>query len=338
MNVQNSFSLLPFNTFHAEVKAKYFFEAKSTADLLELLTPTFCKTERFLILGGGSNILFTQDVDGWVIRMATSGKELVKEDEEFAYVKAQAGEEWHSFVLYSIAQGWQGLENLSLIPGTVGASPIQNIGAYGVELKDVFEELEALNTQTGKVETFGKEDCQFAYRNSFFKRQPRGNYIILNVTFKLCKKPQFNTSYGAIAQELGKMGVETLSPKAISDAVISIRESKLPDPAEIGNCGSFFKNPEIPSAQYDAVKKAHPTAPGYKLDGGLVKVPAGWLIEQCGWKGKKVGNVGAFEKQALVIVNHGNATGQEAKDLALAIQASVLERFGVEIIPEVNII
>lgn len=264
--------------------------------------------------------------------------EVVKETEENIWIKAGAGVVWHDLVMHCVNQNYAGIENLSLIPGTVGAAPMQNIGAYGIEIKEVFEELEALEIETGEIRTFDKATCNFGYRESIFKHEAKGKYIILNVTFKLSKNPTFHLEYGAIRDTLAEMGVLELGIRAISDAVIHIRQSKLPNPAEIGNAGSFFKNPEIPNTQFEALKAQFPTIPSYPVNETTTKVPAGWLIEQAGWKGQRFGNVGVHAKQALVLVNYGGGKGEEIKDLSQKIQASVKEKFGIQLSAEVNFI
>ncbi|MEH0155665.1 UDP-N-acetylmuramate dehydrogenase [Limibacter armeniacum] len=336
--LSQNISLKPFNTFGVEISANQFVTVKSAEDVIELLSNEEVRNLPKLILGGGSNILFTQDVSGLVIKNEISGIDVIQEDETAVWLKVGGGVVWHELVLYTVSNNWQGIENLSLIPGTVGAAPIQNIGAYGVELKDVFESLEAIDLADGSLHSFTHSDCEFGYRDSVFKRQFKGKFIISSVVLKLSKQPVFNTSYGAIEQTLNEMNITELTVKAISDAVISIRESKLPNPAQVGNCGSFFKNPEIPQAQYEELKNSYPAIPGYPTKTEMIKVPAGWLIEQCGWKGKQIGNVGTYPKQALVLINCGGASGKEAEDLAMQIKASVDEKFGIEIIPEVNII
>jgi UDP-N-acetylmuramate dehydrogenase len=283
-------------------------------------------------------MLLTKNIEGWVLKNEIAGIEKVNEDDEFIYVKAGGGENWHKFVLHCIEHERAGLENLSLIPGNVGASPMQNIGAYGVEIKDVFHELSAFHVKDHSLHTFTLAECGFGYRESVFKTKYKGQFVILDVTYRLRKKPVFNTSYGAIEEELTKMGVKELSIRAISDAVISIRSSKLPDPAQIGNAGSFFKNPSIPSPQYEALKQQFPSIIGYPNANGTVKLAAGWLIEQCGWKGYRKGDAGVHAKQALVLVNYGNATGAEIYQLSSEIMKSVEERFGVLLEREVNMI
>lgn len=338
MQVQHNYSLKAYNTFGIDVSCNYFAEVTSTEELKTLLADPQWKTQPRLILGGGSNLLFTGDFDGLVIKNSIKGIEVVKEDEAHTWLKAGGGEVWHNLVLHAIDKGLGGIENLSLIPGQVGAAPMQNIGAYGVELKDVFDSLEALHIESGELHTFNNEQCAFGYRESVFKNKYKGQYIITSVTLRLSKKPVFNTSYGAITDTLKEMGVEQLSIKAISDAVIHIRQSKLPNPAELGNAGSFFKNPVISRSAFEKLQLQNPTVPHYDQPDGSVKVPAGWLIEQAGWKGKKVGNTGSHAKQALVLVNYGNATGNEIYKLALDIQQSVKDQFGIDINPEVNIV
>ncbi|MBX9853440.1 MAG: UDP-N-acetylmuramate dehydrogenase [Cytophagaceae bacterium] len=338
MDIKENFSLRDLNTFGIDVQAKYFTEFNSVEQLQKILQHPSFKVNEKLVLGGGSNILFTKNFEGIVLRNKIMEMEVVAEDEYGATVKAGAGEIWHEFVLYCIEKNLGGIENLSLIPGTVGAAPIQNIGAYGVELKDVFVSLEALEIETGNLKKFDLQDCAFGYRDSVFKRELKSKYVITHVIFRLSKNPTFNTSYGAIQTTLDEMGIQELSIKTISDAVIHIRRSKLPDPAVIGNAGSFFKNPEIPEKQFQELKKSYPEIPSYKAAPGKVKVPAGWLNEKCGWKGKVVGQTGVHKNQALVLVNYGEAKGEEIKDLAKAIQESVKEMFGIELETEVNII
>ena len=338
MTIERDYSLQKLNTFGIDAKASFFSEFHSPEDLQKLLLTREVATKPILILGGGSNILFTKDFSGVVLKNSIQGIQLLKEDSGYAYVKSGAGVVWHNLVLYAIEQKLGGIENLSLIPGTVGAAPIQNIGAYGVELKDVFESLEAIETATGQLKIFHRTECEFGYRDSIFKRDLRGKYIITSVTLKLSKNPRFHISYGAIQDVLKEMGITELSVKAVSEAVCSIRKSKLPDPAIIGNAGSFFKNPEILQEQYDRLKSIYPDLPSFQTSPGMVKVPAGWLNEQCGWKGKTIGNTGVHKHQALVLVNYGNAKGEEIKKLSQEIQQSVKEKFGIELETEVNII
>ncbi len=340
MQIQENISLKPYNTFGIDVYAKHFVAFSSTEQLQELLSnsPVAFRPSRLMILGGGSNILFTKDFDGLVLKNELRGIEMIKEDDLYYYVKAGAGENWHRFVMYCIDKNFAGLENLSLIPGCTGASPMQNIGAYGVEIKDVFESLEAWHIQSKKIVQFSVNDCEFGYRESIFKRKYKAEFIILNITYRLRKQPFYNTSYGAIEQELEKMKVSELSIKAISQAVINIRSSKLPDPAVIGNAGSFFKNPEIPVSKFDELKKVYPNIPGYPVNEEKIKIAAGWMIEQCGWKGYRQGDAGVHAKQALVLVNYGNAKGKEIYELSGKIIESVQSKFGITLEREVNVI
>ncbi|MCO6360694.1 UDP-N-acetylmuramate dehydrogenase [Roseivirga pacifica] len=330
------YSLQPYNTFGLDVKAKSFARFKSLETLKEGLQ--LAKNQPLLILGGGSNLLFTKDYDGLVLKNELKGIDVIKEDAEHFYVEAQAGENWHQFVMHCIANNWAGVENLSLIPGTVGAAPMQNIGAYGVEIIQVFDHLKAMEIATGEIHTFNKEDCQFGYRESVFKKSLKGKYVITSVCFKLKKTPDFNTSYGAIAQTLEDMGVTELSIKAVSDAVIHIRQTKLPDPKEIGNSGSFFKNPEVDKIDFEGLRAEFPSIPGYPLPDNKVKIPAAWLIDQDGWKGKTFGQIGVHKNQPLVLVNYGGGKGADIKALAFKIQASVATKFGIVLTPEVNIV
>ena len=345
--IQENSSLLSYNTFGIDVTARYFAPFSTIEQLQELLAEhtsgSFCHPSSVichpLLLGGGSNILFRENYNGLVLKNELKGIELVREDADYYYVRVNAGENWHGFVQHCIAKDYAGLENLSLIPGCAGASPMQNIGAYGVEVKDVFDSLEALHIETGEIRTFALQDCAFGYRESVFKHQYKNQFIILNVTYRLRKVPVFNTSYGAIEQELEQMGVQELSIQAISNAVIRIRSSKLPDPAQIGNAGSFFKNPTIPVAQYQILQQQYPAMPSYPVaDATLVKIPAGWLIEQCGWKGYRKGDAGCHAKQALVLVNYGHARGQEIYQLSTEIIDSVQEKYGIPLEREVNIL
>jgi UDP-N-acetylmuramate dehydrogenase len=336
MQIQQNISLKAFNTFGIETKAGFFASFSNLSELTGLMTPN--SRLPTLILGGGSNILFTGNFNGLVLKNEIKGIEKINEDNEFVYVKAGAGENWHRFVLHCIDHNWAGVENLSLIPGNIGASPMQNIGAYGVEIKEIFHELEAYHLQDKTIVQFGLADCGFGYRESVFKGKYRDQFAILTVTYKLRKHPVFNTSYGAIGQELEEAGVKELSIKAISDAVIHIRSSKLPDPAVIGNAGSFFKNPQVSGVQFQTLKNQFPAMVGYPAKEGAVKLAAGWLIEQCGWKGYRKGDAGCHAKQALVLVNYGHASGKEIYDLSTAILQSVKEKFDVQLEREVNII
>lgn len=341
MKVETNISLKKYNTFGIDAYANYFAVCKNTEELEHV----FNNHSSTLILGGGSNILFTRNFDGLVLKNEIKGIEKVGEDETDVYLKVGAGENWNDFVLYCIRNNYAGIENLSLIPGNVGASPMQNIGAYGVEIKDVFHSLEAWHLKDRTPVEFTKTDCEFGYRESVFKRKYKDQFVIANVTYRLSKKPVFNTSYGAIEQELDTMGVKELSIKAISDAVIRIRQSKLPDPKEIGNAGSFFKNPVIDEAHLKELQKQYPNIPHYPVKDSLLttdysryKLAAGWLIERCGWKGYRKGDAGCHAKQALVLVNYGHASGKEIYDLSDEIINSVQDKFGVLLEREVNII
>ncbi|HLP49895.1 MAG TPA: UDP-N-acetylmuramate dehydrogenase [Chitinophagales bacterium] len=344
MRIEENKSLDNLNTFGITVGAKYFVEIKSVEDFAALTQNEIYKSNKKLVLGGGSNILFTDCFDGIVIKNSIEGISISSESEHEVIVKANAGEKWHEFVLYCIDHNYAGIENLSLIPGLVGAAPMQNIGAYGVEIKDVFHELEALDMITGELTKFSLADCAFGYRESVFKNKFKDKYFIASVSFKLTKlsSPRaiyhFKTDYGDIKHTLSDMQVYDLNLKAVSDAVCKIRSSKLPDPKVLGNAGSFFKNPSVPHAKYEELVAKNPVMPSFLQKDGTVKIPAGWLIEQCGWKGKVVGNTGSHKSQALVLVNYGNATGNEVWKLALEIKKSVLDKFGIDITPEVNVV
>jgi len=336
--VERNISLKKFNTFGIEAKASFFAEFSSRDEFTTQIADANINNLPILILGGGSNILFTRDFDGLVLKNNIPGIQVVEDRGESVIVSSGSGVVWHDFVNWCIDQGYGGVENLSLIPGCTGAAPIQNIGAYGVELKDTFHSLEAVEISSGNLVTFTRNECEFGYRNSIFKNECKGKLIITSVQFELQKNPEFRLSYGAIEQELKRMGVEKPTLRAVSDAVCNIRRSKLPDPKVIGNAGSFFKNPEVAKDVFELVQGEYPKLPHYPAAHGLVKIPAGWLIEQCGWKGKKVGNTGSHKDQALVLVNYGNATGNEIYALALDIKKSVKEKFGIEITPEVNLV
>jgi len=338
MNIKQNFSIKSFNTFGIDVKAKYFVELNSDEEIISFISSGFLKNKQFLILGGGSNILFTKDFTGVVVKINSKGITVLKEDEDFIYVKAKAGEDWQDFIDYNIKNNYGGLENLSEIPGSVGASPIQNIGAYGVELKDVFYQLTAINIQTGDIIKFNKEDCNFGYRSSVFKNELKNKYIVSSVVFRLFKKPVFNTKYGAIEMELRDIGINKLSVSAVSEAVSRIRKRKLPDIEQIGCAGSFFKNPVITEEEFKNLKKDFPNIIAYEQADKTFKVAAGWLIEQCGWKGKKIGNAGVYKNQALVLVNYGNSTGKEILELSCKIENSVFEKFNIRLNKEVNVL
>lgn len=337
MTIQEHVSLKPYNTFGIDVTARYFVEVKTEEELVELCKSNALKDKPLLILGGGSNLLFTQDFDGIVVKNSIQGFASTEVDTSI-HVTAGAGMVWHELVTTTLDKGINGLENLSLIPGTVGAAPVQNIGAYGVELKDVFLELHAVEIETGTLRVFSYDECSFDYRYSVFKGPLKGKYIISKVSFKLRNTEEVNISYGAIGATLNEWGISRPTPKDVSRVVIHIRQSKLPDPSKIGNAGSFFKNPVILKDQYDRLKNEFAEIPGYPQPNNHVKVPAAWLIEQNGWKGKTLGNIGVNPKQPLVLVNYGGGTGEELKQLAYSILESVKERFGIELEPEVNII
>lgn len=334
MKIIPSFSLKKYNTFGLAAKAKAFVEIKDEASLQQLIATA---EEPFFILGGGSNILLCQDVPGLVLKNNIKGKKLLRTFKHQVHLEVGGGENWHEFVRWCVDQNYAGVENLSLIPGTVGAAPIQNIGAYGVELKDVFVRLEAIHLHTGERRVFRLKDCAFGYRDSVFKTVYKGQYFITKVVLRLAKQAKINTSYGAIQKTLETMGVTQPDIRAISDAVIQIRQSKLPDPAVLGNAGSFFKNPVISQQTFQVLQARFPKVVSYTLADGKVKVPAGWLIEHSGWKGKRIGNTGSHKDQALVLVNYGGATGKEIYTLAMQIIASVKEKFGIQLTPEVNI-
>lgn len=338
MQVSENVLLKSYNTFGIAATARYFAAFSSGEELKAFTEAQRTSNLPQMILGGGSNILFTQDFNGWLLKNEIKGITVTGEDNDYVYVKAGAGENWHGFVQHCIGLNLAGLENLSLIPGNVGASPMQNIGAYGVEIKDVFHELEALHLKDHSIVTFNNADCHFGYRESVFKKEYRQQFAILSVTYRLSKQPHFNTSYGAINEELQRMNVSDLSIQAISQAVINIRSSKLPDPAKIGNAGSFFKNPTISKAAYESLHAAFPQLVAYPVGDEQYKLAAGWLIEQCGWKGYRQGDAGVHAKQALVLVNYGNAKGSEIYDLSQQVMDSVKEKFGVELEREVNIV
>lgn len=331
-------SLASLHTFGFDVKAAQYTEVFSLAEAQAFIRSHTPLEGPILWLGGGSNLLFTHDFPGMVVRNRLYGVEVIHRNEESVWIKAQGGENWHQFVMFCVDNGFAGLENLALIPGTVGAAPMQNIGAYGVEIKDTVESVEALSLATGEVHRFSQAECQFGYRDSIFKQAAKGQYFITSVTFKLSLHPTPNTSYGAIQDVLATQGITQPSIRDVAEAVMYIRRSKLPDPAELGNAGSFFKNPEIPEEQFLALKAAHPTLPSYPVRPGVVKIPAGWLIEQAGWKGKRVGHVGVHARQALVLVHYGGGQGQEIVDLSKQIQADVQSKFGIDLHPEVNFI
>lgn len=339
MKIQENISLKPFNTFGLEAKADLFTKAQNIEELQSLVRSEFFKREKVLVLGGGSNLLLTGDFNGLVVKVDIKGKEIINEDEDYIWLKIGAGENWHQFVLFCIENNYGGIENLSLIPGTVGAAPMQNIGAYGVEIKEVFSYLEAVNIENGFVEVFDNKTCQFGYRESIFKNIAKNKYIIGQVVLRLTKRNhQISWEYGAIKSVLEEKGIKEPTIKDISDAVVKIRKSKLPDPSKIGNAGSFFKNPVVHKDVYEQLKTVYADIPNYPVNENEIKIPAGWLIEQCGWKGKKRDNIGVHELQSLVLVNLGGGKGEDLLKLAYDIQDSVKKKFGIELQPEVNLV
>ena len=337
MTIQEDFSLKAYNTFGIDAKAKFFVEIESIEELQEILRNT--NYPKKLFLGGGSNMLLTDDVDALVVHLNLKGKEIIAETEKNVNVKVMAGENWHELVLWTLESDYGGLENMSLIPGNTGTAPIQNIGAYGVELKDTFVSCDAIRIADQELITFSKEECAFGYRESFFKNEGKDQFVIVSVTFQLSKVDhQLHTHYGSIEEELEKSGIAKPTIKDISNAVIAIRNSKLPDPKELGNSGSFFKNPIVSKTAFDRFSQKHPKAPFYKISEDAYKIPAGWLIEQCGFKGKRFGDAGVHKHQALVLVNYGNASGKDILALADKIIHKVQDTFQITINPEVNLI
>ena len=337
MEFQKNISLKEFNTFGMDVNCSFFYNITSENEIMNILDSEEYQNNKHLILSGGSNLLFTTDFDGLILKNNIKGIEVVFEDNNHTYLKVGAGENWHDFVLWTIKQGLSGLENMSLIPGNVGTAPIQNIGAYGVEVKDVITKVRGINLEEKKLFTLSNVDCDFRYRDSIFKNKLKDKIIITEVIFKLSREAQQNTKYGAILEELQNLELE-ISTANISKAVISIRERKLPNPKELGNSGSFFKNPIINNTQFSELQKKFSEIVGYKNSETETKIAAGWLIEQCGWKGYRKGDAGVHKNQALVLVNYGNAKGEEIIALAKEIQQSVKDKFGIKIHPEVNII
>ena len=335
--MKTNISLKSYNTFGIDVQAKFFSEVKHIADI-DVLRKNPVFNQEKLILSGGSNLLFTKDFDGLVIKNSILGIGIVKETDTEIFLKVNAGENWHELVMTCVENNWGGIENLALIPGQVGTSPMQNMGAYGVEIKDVFHSLEAYHLKKGQINTFTHSQCEFGYRESIFKKALKGQYIITSVIFKLNKNAQVNVSYGAIESVLNERKIANPSIKDVSDAVISIRESKLPNPKEIGNAGSFFKNPVISKTHYDILVNEYPTIVSYPISDSEVKVPAGWLIENAGWKGKTFENYGVHKNQALVLVNYGNAKGADIFRLAQDIQADVFGKYEIDLEMEVNIL
>lgn len=339
MSVDENIDLTAHNTFGIQARARYWATVRSIEEAQEIFDSSLFRQHPCLVLGGGSNILLTKDFEGLVIKNAITGISRVREDDATLQLRVGSGENWHRLVMHCVGHDLGGIENLSLIPGTVGAAPMQNIGAYGVEIRDVLSEVEALEIKTGRLRKFSPEECAFGYRESVFKHELKGQYFISSVTLTLTKKDhRFNIHYGAIREVLAEKKVPELSLRAISDAVIDIRSRKLPDPSRIGNAGSFFKNPSVDAATFGVLQERFPGIPSFPGENGLIKVPAAWLIEQCGWKGKTLGNIGVHKHQALVLVNYGSGDGKKIWELAMDIQSSVKEKFGILLHPEVNVI
>lgn len=336
---QSQVNLMPYNTLGIPAFASRFKEVTRKEELKNLFVTGFFSEYHPLVLGGGSNILFRNNPSSPVIRMSIEGIDIVEEDQITVVIKAGAGVVWQNLVEFAVQHNYGGIENLALIPGTVGAAPIQNIGAYGVELEQVFESLEFFDPLYGEFRNFTHDECRFGYRDSIFKNELKGKAIVTSVSLRLTKENhKINTGYYALEQWLDERRISEPEIRDVFNAVVSIRKSKLPDPAQIGNAGSFFKNPVIDQEQFEQLKDEHPDVPSFPAGNGKFKVPAGWLIEQCGWKGRQVGNVGTYKNQALVIVNHGGATGNEVYTHARNIQQSVASRFGIYLTPEVNIV
>jgi UDP-N-acetylmuramate dehydrogenase len=334
--IQENVPLKPFNTFHLDVTSRYLIDLENVSQVTDFVTSDYFRIRPRFVLGGGSNVLFMNDYDGLVIRPLIKGIVKIGEDGDSVQVRAGAGENWDSFVAWCVQENLGGIENLSLIPGTVGASPIQNIGAYGIEVKDAIDTVEAVIMDSGKITLLTAKECRFGYRDSIFKQELRDKAIITHVTFKLHKKHHLKISYGELEREVNKH--PEISIKTVREAIISIRRNKLPDPDEIGNAGSFFKNPEVTEDRFASLRSLYPDIPGYSLDSGKVKLSAAWLIDQCGWKGKRSGNTGSYHKQPLILVNYGDASGREIMDVAREIQVSVSGRFSLLLEMEVNVV
>lgn len=337
MKIHQNYNLSKLNTFGVDVNAKFFAEVQNEEDLRELFSLPEFKHNKKIFLGGGSNVLFTKDFDGMVILNKLSGVDIWNEDNDTVILRAMSGENWHALVEFVAGRGYWGIENLSLIPGTVGAAPMQNIGAYGREIKDVLENVEAYDIETGEKRIFSAEECRLGYRDSVFKNELKDKYFISAITLKLSKLEKKSINYVVLQDYLSKNNIEVTSPKDVSDAVSEIRRSKLPDPKVMGNAGSFFKNVFVTSEEFKKLQAKYPEIPYFEEE-DRIKIPAGWLIERSGWKGKRIGNVGVHDKQALVLVNYGGATGQDLIALAGEVIASVKEKFGLELVPEVNIV
>lgn len=339
IQVKENVSLKPYNTFGIDVTARYLCHITTVKQFQELLKADLFKNKPHYILGGGSNTLFTKDYDGIIVKVDLKGITIENEYDTLVKVKVMAGENWHAFVKYAVNNNWGGIENLSLIPGTMGAAPIQNIGAYGVEIKNVIDKVETVDLESGELRVFTNEECEFGYRESVFKSRLLKKYFISSVTLTLTKKNHhFNTNYGSLHEQLTRMNVQDINIQIISDAVIQIRQSKLPDPMVTGNAGSFFKNPTISSVHHEKLKNEFASMPSYPIDNQQFKVPAGWLIEQCGWRGKRINKIGVHPDQALVLVNYGGGTGEEIFNLSKKIQGSVEDKFHITLTPEVNIL
>ncbi len=338
MEFQQNISLKSFNTFNIECRAANFVELHSLQDIKSVIDEGRLNNQAVLVLGGGSNLLFTKDFDGLVLHPCFKGIEVLEEDEKNAKVRVAAGEVWEDFVAHTVEKGWMGIENLALIPGLMGAAPMQNIGAYGVELKDVFDHLRAVDLHTGNLVKFSKEECEFGYRTSIFKTSHRGQFLIYDVCLNLKKNAEINVSYRALRDYFGQNKIVEINQRAVFDAVVAIRDSKLPKPEELGSAGSFFKNPVVDQSKFENLKKEYPDIVGYPQENGEIKLAAGWLIDQAGLKGYRIGNVGVHEKQALVLVNYGGATGKEVFDLSVFVQEKVNEKFSVWLEPEVNMV
>lgn len=337
MEIRKDYSLLSHNTFGMDIKASLFIEYTSVEELKEILRRYPLEEGCWLHIGGGSNLLFKGDYPGIILHSAIKGYEILEENEQEVIVRVGAGEVWDDFVAYSVEKGWYGAENLSLIPGEVGASAVQNIGAYGMEAKDLIVNVETVEVATGEERIFTNAECAYAYRESAFKLSLKGKYIVTKVSYRLKKTPCYHLDYGNVRAELEKSGI-ALTLSNVREVIIKIREGKLPDPKVQGNAGSFFMNPIVPRGQFEALLAEYPQMPHYVVDAEWVKIPAAWMIDQCGWKGKRLGNAGVHDKQALVLVNAGGATGEEVIRLSEAIQKSVFDKFGIRISPEVNFI
>lgn len=338
MRIYENFVLTKHNTFGINVSSKYFVEIFSVKELQELVKSKEFLNSNILILGGGSNILFTKDYNGLIINNNIKGKKIISQNEEFINIQIGAGENWHELVMYCVDKGWGGIENLSLIPGNTGTAPMQNIGAYGVEIKETFVELEAYEISSGKIIKFNNSQCKFRYRESIFKNEKKNQFIILNITLKLHKKPQINIGYGDVINVLKSNSIDNPTIKDVSNAIISIRKLKLPNPKEIGNCGSFFKNPIIKISKLNIIQKKYPEIVNYPINNKEVKIAAGWLIDKAGWKGKTFKNYGVHKNQALVLVNYGNAKGNDLLELSEKIIVDIKQKFDINLEREVNII